>query len=379
MVLSVRTLRLVSLGLFLSAIAACADRPTATPRGEIAPPTTAPPMVQASSPAPLPAASTAAPSPPPAPLGPPRAIDMHVDTPWQVKFKGKAIELVDNQATLKNLKDGRYGGIVYPIYISDKLHGGHPTIRDADEIFDWIDRILKTNASVLWPDAKGPTPEGMVTAYVSIEGAGAFAADIKAIDRFIARGVVFVGPVHWNDDKLASSATGTAKAKSGLSALGKKFCERVYAAGGIVDVSHMSDRGFDDLVPIAAKYGAPIVATHSNARAIADHPRNLTDEQLRRIAATGGVAGLNFYREYVKLGPEKDGAVADLVKHALHMIDVAGVDHVGIGSDFDGGDPVSGLEDAGKIQALADALVAGGGGGGRGRGLAGRRAQDLRW
>ncbi len=285
---------------------------------------------------------------------PPRAIDMHVDTPWQVRFKGRDVALREGQGAIDGLVNGKYGGVVYPIYISDKLHDGNPTIRDADLILKTIDAILKRHEKVLWDDTLGPTPADKITAYIAIEGAGAFAADISQIDRFITRGTIFIGPVHWRDNKFATSATDKGKNKTGLTELGKTFCERVYDRGALVDVSHMSDRSFADTVPIAKKFEAPLVATHSNARAKADHPRNLTDEQLQIIAKSGGVVGLNFYDDYVRIGGP--ASLADLVQHTLHMIEVAGVDHIGIGSDFDGGDPVPELADAGKIQSLAKAL-----------------------
>ena len=160
-----------------------------------------------------------------------------------------------------------------------------------------------------------------------------------------------VGPVHYHDDDLASAATG--KKDRGLSDLGKKFCRRVYEAGALVDVSHMSDRSFEDLVPIAAEYEAPIVATHSNARKLRGHPRNLTDDQLKLIAKTGGVAGLNLHRGFIRRGKAKMEHVVAMVKH---MVDVAGVDHVAIGTDFDGGNPVPVVDDAAKLPALAEAL-----------------------
>ncbi len=288
----------------------------------------------------------------PSPEDPPRAIDLHVDTPWQVKFKGRAPELPEGHATMAALEKGRYGAIVYPIYIADYLHNGNPTVADADEIYATVDTIIEKNA-LLWPATKGPTPKGKVTAYVAIEGAGAFAEDITQIDRFVARGVVLVGPVHARDNKLSTSATGKDKAV-GLTDLGKKFCERVYDAGALVDVSHMSDRAFDDLATIAEAKGAPIVATHSDARAVANHPRNLTDDQLRRIAKSKGVAGVNFHSTFLRVGGE--ARLADAVAHAKHMIAVAGVDHVAIGSDFDGANPPSDLADASYLPAFATAL-----------------------
>lgn len=344
----------VVLALVLPALSACGDRRTTPATGSAVASNAATADVEPR--AALSASAVASVSARPAPTGPPRAIDMHVDTPWQVRFKDKSIDVPGTgQAAIDALQKGKYGGIVYPIYIADHLHDNKPTIKDADLIFDTVDSIMKQHSSVLWPHTKGPPPDDkMITAYVSIEGAGPFAADITQIDRFIARGVIFVGPVHWHDDLLATAATGKDGKKRGLSKLGKQFCERVYAAGGIVDVSHMSDKSFDDLVPIAEKYGAPIVATHSNARAIADHVRNLTDDQLRVIKKTGGVAGLNFYDKYVRV--KGIASVDDLVAHAKHMIEIAGVDHIGIGTDFDGGTMPPDLPDAGHMQELAAAL-----------------------
>jgi membrane dipeptidase len=155
------------------------------------------------------------------------------------------------------------------------------------------------------------------------------------------------------DNDLASSATGK-KGGYGLTDLGKKLCRRVYEAGALVDVSHMSDDAFADLVPIAAEYDAPIVATHSNARELRGSKRNLTDDQLKIIAETGGVAGLNLHKSFVRGGSPK---MKHVVKMVRHMVDVAGVDHVAIGTDYDGGRPVAPVSDASELPDLAEALV----------------------
>lgn len=290
--------------------------------------------------------------------GAPRPIDMHVDTPYQVHFKGRAASLPEGQATSAMLRAGGYEAVVYPIYIPDYLNAGKPRVSDAEAIAKTLDAIVGENP-LLWPASRGPAPEGKVLVLQSIEGAGAFADEIEAIDRFVARGVRFVGPVHARDNRLATSATGDAQKKKaggavGLSELGERFCERVYARGALVDVSHMSDAAFDDLAELAERVGAPIVATHSNARAAADHPRNLTDEQLRRIAKSGGVAGLNFHAGFLARG--REATLDDVVRHAKHMIAVAGIDHVGLGSDFDGATPPADLADASRLPALAAAL-----------------------
>ncbi|MFO0613109.1 MAG: dipeptidase [Polyangiaceae bacterium] len=293
------------------------------------------------------------------PLGAPRAFDMHCDTPYQVWEKGRDPSLPKGHITEKTLRAGNVGGVFLAIYISDKLHAdakkvGHPTIADADAIFDALDRIVAAHPDVLAWAPKGNVPEDKVAAFATIEGAGAFAADITQIDRFIQRGVRFVGLVHMKSDKLASSSTDPDQSY-GLTDLGKQFCDRVYQAGALVDVSHMSDKGFTDVVEIAKKFGAPIVATHSNARALANVPRNVTDDELRAIGESGGVIGINFYDKYVKLGSKP--TLEDVVAQALYMIKIAGIDHVGIGSDFDGSDPVEDLPDASYFPRFAKALV----------------------
>lgn len=319
-----------------------------------------PATTSSSRPAPF-ASSPAASSPGPAEDDAlPRVVDLHVDTPWQVHFKGRAIDLPEGQATMQGLKTGRYAAITYPIYIADSLHDGKPTIADADAILKTIDALILKHPDVLWdPRGGGTAPKDRVEALISIEGAGAFADDITQIDRFIARGVRFVGPVHAADNRLASSATGKSGATGkkpgyGLTDAGKALCRRVYAAGALVDVSHMSDAAFADLLPIAAEVGAPLVATHSNARAVADQPRNLTDDQLRTIARTGGVAGLNLHSAFLRKGAA--ASMDDAVKQAKHMIEVAGFEHVAIGSDFDGASPPADLGDASRMPALAEAL-----------------------
>jgi membrane dipeptidase len=280
-------------------------------------------------------------------------VDLHVDVPWQVHFKGRDPHLTEGHASVTTLAAGAYGGMVFPIYLPDYLHKTGPLISDAEAIFATIEKIIATSGAFVPLNAGTATP-GKITAFASIEGAGAFAEDITQIDRFIERGVRLIGPVHGHNNRLASSATDK-NLKRGFTEVGKEFCERVYSHGALIDVSHLSDQAFDDLVPIAKKFSAPIVATHSNARALAGHPRNLTDAELRIIGDTGGVAGLNFHGPFVT--GNENPALEDVIAQLEHMIKVAGIDHVAIGSDFDGGiDPAKGLDDASMLPALARQL-----------------------
>jgi membrane dipeptidase len=280
-------------------------------------------------------------------------VDMHVDIPWQVHFKHRAPTLEEGHGKLSALQAGRYIGIVLPIYLPDSTHKDGAHIEDADAVFATIEAMIQKSPALLPLTAKAAEP-GKISTFLAIEGAGAFARDIGAIDRFIDRGLRFVSPCHAKNTDLASSATGK-KASYGLTPLGKEFAERVYSKGALMDVSHVSDRSFADIAEIAKKHGAPVVATHSNARRIANHPRNLTDEQLRIIKETGGVTGINFHAQFVT--GTSEARLDDVVKQIEYMVKVAGIDHVGVGSDFDGGIMTpDGLDDASTFPELAKEL-----------------------
>jgi membrane dipeptidase len=283
-------------------------------------------------------------------------VDLHVDLPWQVHYKGRSPALTEGHATLTSLAAGGYGGLVFPIYLPDSApHREAARIEDADAIFATIERVIGEHALFLPLTARAAEP-GRISTFLSIEGGGAFAADVTQIDRFIARGLRLVSPCHGKNSLLSSSATGE-KVAWGLTPLGKQFAERVYAGGALVDVSHVSDASFADIAAIARAHAAPVVATHSNARAVAAQPRNLTDDELRVIRDTGGVTGVNFHAPFVT--GSNDATLADVVKQVDHLVAVAGVDHVAIGSDFDGGiKPPEGLGDASTLPALAAALRA---------------------
>jgi membrane dipeptidase len=134
---------------------------------------------------------------------------------------------------------------------------------------------------------------------------------------------------------------------------------RAHALGVAVDVSHAADRAVVDVLALARETRGVVVATHSNARALCDSPRNLSDGQLRGIAATGGVIGLNFHSPFVVRG--RAATLADVVRQAQYLVRVAGLDHVALGADFEGGiRPARGLEDASHFPDLARALLSAG-------------------
>lgn len=193
---------------------------------------------------------------------------------------------------------------------------------------------------------------GVKSVVKGIENGYAIGLDIDNVDRFSSRGVAYMTLCHNGDNDICDSHKGNNE-HNGLSELGKRVVERMNRVGMMVDLSHASQKSFWDALECSSK---PIICSHSSSRALCDHTRNLTDEQMRALAASGGVAQICLYSGFLK----KDGGatVDDAVRHIMHAVDVMGVEHVGIGSDFDGGGGLPGLEDASWFVTLTERLMA---------------------
>ncbi|HOV94447.1 MAG TPA: dipeptidase [Spirochaetales bacterium] len=202
-------------------------------------------------------------------------------------------------------------------------------------------------------DLDRPESGKSVGALLSIEGAEALDGSIDNVDGFYARGVRAIG-ITWsrrNPFGRGVQVEGT----DGLTSLGKELVEKLESKRMLVDVSHLSDTAFWDLVGVAKR---PIIASHSNARAVNNHPRNLTDEQIRAIAQSGGAIGAVFVPNFVSLKPTKS-YLEHLVDHIDHIVQVGGLETAALGSDFDGYRGVEGhvLADASEYGLLCDALL----------------------
>ena len=195
---------------------------------------------------------------------------------------------------------------------------------------------------------------GIKTVVKGIENAYAVGLDPDNVDRFHTRGVVYMTLCHNGDNDICDSHKGNHE-HNGLSDLGREVVARMNKVGMMVDLSHASEKSFWDAMECSTK---PIICSHSSSRALCDHTRNLTDEQMRALAASGGVAQVCLYSGFLKKGG--NATVEDAVRHILYMIDVMGVDHVGIGSDFDGGGGLPGLEDASWFVTLTERLISAG-------------------
>jgi len=294
----------------------------------------------------------APPAPPPDAAACDGVADLHVDLPYQVHYRGRSRDLGDAGAdvTARSLRDGGVRLIVLSVYLSSGLRPRQHTIDEFDDLLATCEAIVSANPDVFAADPR-------IEVVYGVEGAGALAGHEDRLPELVRRGVKVYGLVHNHHNALADSSQDRHRARGGLTPAGDTFVRAVYAAGGIVDVSHASDDAARDVVEIARAVDRPVIATHSDARALADHPRNLPDDLLRAIASTGGIVGVNFHAPFLRRRGR--ATIDDAVAHTRHMIDVMGADHVAIGSDFDGNiRPARGLASHADIPALAERLRA---------------------
>ncbi len=193
--------------------------------------------------------------------------------------------------------------------------------------------------------------EGRRSVVPGIENGYALGKDIRNVAHFAQRGVAYITLCHNGDNDICDSAKGSSE-HNGLSEFGKDVVREMNRCGIMTDLSHASEKSFYDALQVSSM---SIICSHSSARAICDHPRNLTDDQLRELAKAGGVAQVCLYGGFLRKGGQAD--IHDAVRHILHMIDIAGIEHVGIGSDFDGGGGICGLEDVSALTELTRLLL----------------------
>ena len=227
------------------------------------------------------------------------------------------------------------------LYQADRAHG--MAARSAGRL-----TILGTGGDVEAYLARRDEDPAITAAFLAIEGAHALDGDPANIDRLADAGFRMMSPTHFFDNAFGGSVHGVEQ--GGLTAAGREMVVRMEARGMVVDVAHASERTIDDVLALATR---PVVASHTGVRAVADSVRNLSDTHLKGIAATGGLVGIGFWP--TASGGEDAAAIARSIGYAVA---VAGVDHVGLGSDFDGAVPIP--FDATGIVQVTDALLADG-------------------
>ena len=198
--------------------------------------------------------------------------------------------------------------------------------------------------------------EGKLSVMRGIENGYAIGKDLQNVEKFARMGVVYITLCHNGDNDICDSARRSSQRHGGLSAFGRDVVREMNRCGLMVDLSHAAETSFYDALQCST---TPIVCSHASSRAMCNHPRNLTDDQLRALAQAGGVAQVTLYHGFLRLEEEGIPAtVTDGVRHLMHMIDVAGIDHVGIGTDFDGDGGVPGCACASELINFTRLLLA---------------------
>ena len=289
--------------------------------------------------------------------------DGHSDLLYDVTRRRLAGEkCVLERRHLRDLEAGGVEGLVLALWVSagrDTFWKDVPEAVGDRERTDIMLLAMKAElAECPWlalvrtpAEAEATRVAGKKYAFLAVEGMAAIGADLSGIDRYAELGVR-LGMLTWNEENLLATGAG-GDPYSGLTELGRQAVGRMGERNILMDVSHLNDGGFRDAVKLAR---GPVVASHSNCRALCDVRRNLTDDQLRAVRDTGGVVGLNVHHAFVHPDPARQTAEM-LARHAAHMAEVMGVEHVACGFDFcqyfgPGNEGAEGMESAAHIQNL---------------------------
>jgi len=336
-------------------------------------------------------------------------IDSHNDTPlrmvrpgfdWSQRHDPRADH---SYVDLVRMKEGGLDGAFFAVFISQgprTPEGYEQAKQRAFMIFDTLHNAISRNADKIGlatspADAYNLWKEGKRIAFIGVENGYPVGLDIGMVKALYDRGARYITLVHTKNNDLCDSSTDTL-AYGGLSDFGGKVVAEMNRLGMMVDVSHASDSSFYDILRISR---SPVIASHSCARALCNNPRNLDDDMLRALAANGGVIQMCILSDYVKTpapNPARDSAraalrlkyrnfdaltdeemkearkewyaldekyprelatVSEVADHIEHIVSVAGIDHVGIGTDFDGGGSVTGCFDVSEMGNITLELV----------------------
>lgn len=338
-------------------------------------------------------------------------VDTHADTPLRMIEPGfDMAERHDPNETgskvdYPRMKEGDLDAIFFAAFVAQDIRDddGHSRAKALClQMIDSIQASTDRNSDIVGlalnpQDAYDLEKEGKRAIYIGIENGYPIGNDIKNVELYYNKGVRYITLVHSSNNDIADSATDSnGPEHGGLSAFGEEVVKEMNRLGIMVDVSHGNDSLFYDTVKWSK---APIIASHSNARSVTDHQRNMTDDMLKLMAENGGVVQLTMLADYLRTAPpnvERDSAmtalrasmkpisdmsdeeraelrksfreinekypappatVVHVVDHIDHIVKVAGIDHVGIGCDFDGGGGIEGVFDASEVMNITIELV----------------------
>jgi len=308
-------------------------------------------------------------------------VDTHLDTPLIMdiypSFFGEEFDLsqryqnadfqgfVFRQVDFPRMQEGGLDAGFFVAYVAQgnrDEEGNQAAIESIlgliDLIYEKVDAHPELAKVVADPkEADRLEKRGKRAIYIGIENGYAIGNDLSMVETYYDLGARYMTLSHSSNNDICDSSTDPQGPEhGGLSPFGEEVVAEMNRLGMMVDVSHISDDAVWDVLAITT---APVIASHSNARALYDHPRNLNDDLLEAIAENGGVVQVNllYVSENDPDTGERTASVADVVDHIDHIVAVAGIDHVGIGTDFDGGGVVDGCEDVSKLEAITLELV----------------------
>jgi membrane dipeptidase len=300
-------------------------------------------------------------------------IDTHNDFATEQKGQDRAPGFVDigvpaplAHTDLMRLREGGVGAVFFAAWVSSSygLTGNRAYMR-AQQVIDTIrydivgrypkDFTLVTTAAGIEAAHK----QGKIAVLIGLEGGHAIEDSLDKLREFYARGVRYMTLTHTNTNNWADSSGDVNDAAithhNGLTDFGKDVIREMNRLGMMVDISHVADKTFYDALAVST---APLIASHSSSRALANVPRNMTDQMIIDLAKKGGVVQVNFYCDFLTTEKPPHATLEDVVAHIDHIRKIVGIDAIGIGSDFDGIEcSPDGLEDVSKFPNLTRALL----------------------
>ena len=283
-------------------------------------------------------------------------LDTHCDTPMffpqGIHFDHRDRKIL---VDLHKMTEGRQDATIMVAYLPQPTDNPKAY---ADSIFDQIEVIVSQNSDYI---RIASTPHdlwmnkhmGLKSIMLGIENGIAIDGNLENLQHFVDRGIVYMTLCHNGDNDICDSASKTQHTHHGVSAFGEQVIKEMNRLGVLVDMSHAGEESFYQALEISSM---PIVCSHSSARALCDHQRNLTDDQMRALAKKGGVAQTTIYNGFLR--KEGEATINDVIAHLEHAIDVMGIDHVGLGTDFDGDGGVRGLANSSELINFTRKLLA---------------------
>jgi membrane dipeptidase len=331
-------------------------------------------------------------------------LDTHDDTTQ--RFFSKSYDLAkrnpDGHIDIPRMKEGGMNAIFFSIWIDGRILGP-PAIQKALDQIDAVHENVRRNSKDMLfcrtaNDIRRAHKEGKIAALIGVEGGHMIGNDIRIVRIFGDLGVRYMTLSHFYNDEWADSSTDK-PAHNGLTDYGKDIVREMNRQGIMVDISHVSDKTFYDALEVSK---SPLIASHSSCRAICNHPRDLTDDMIKALAAKGGVIQINYEKSFIdqaykdasdkltggvvaqsdqlkklcgddeeclgkKMNEMEKQATAEgklphvtwerIIDHIDHVVKLVGPDHVGLGSDFDGATMPEGMDDCTHLPKITEALV----------------------